>query len=61
MDTRGSLKCIYIGSFACLFGVDHIKKLKIKYKKVLLYYYFGSEKLKGIPNRVELLEAVMYF
>ena len=38
--------------------MDHIKKLKSKDIKVLLYYYFGSEKLKVSPKKVELVEAV---
>ena len=43
------------------FGMDHINNLKVKYIRVLLHYHFGSEKLKGIPKKVELVEAVKYF
>ena len=38
--------------------MDHINKLKVKEIRVLLCYHFGSEKLKGGPNKVELVEAV---
>ena len=40
------------------FGIDHINNLKLKELRVLLCYHFGSEKLKGIPNKVDLVEAV---
>ena len=40
------------------FGMDHINILKSKDLQVLLRYQFGSERLKGRPNKVELLEAV---
>ena len=43
------------------FGMDHINKLKVKYLRMLLCYHFGPEKLKGAPNKVELLEAVKVF
>ena len=43
------------------FGMDHINNLKVKDLRVLLCYHFGSEKLKGIPKKVELVEAVKYF
>ena len=38
--------------------MDHINELKVKELRVLLRYHFGSESLKGIPNKVELVEAV---
>ena len=38
--------------------MDHINKLKFKELQVLLRYHFGSERLKGSPNKVELVEAV---
>ena len=38
--------------------MDHINKLKVKELRVLLRYYFESEGLKGIPKKVELVEAV---
>ena len=41
--------------------MDHINNLKVKDLRVLLRHHFGSEKLKGSPNKVELVEAVTYF
>ena len=38
--------------------MDHINNLKVKELLVLLCYHFGPERLKGIPNKVELMEAV---
>ena len=38
--------------------MDHINKLKLKELRGLLCYHFGSEKLNGSPNIVELVEAV---
>ena len=38
--------------------MDHINNLKVKDLRVLLRYHFGSERLKGIPTKVELVEAV---
>ena len=43
------------------FGMDKINNLKVKDLRVLLCYHFGPEKLKGIPNKVELVEAVNFF
>ena len=43
------------------FGMDHINYLKWKDLRVLLCYHFGSEKLKGIPKKVELVGSVKYF
>ena len=43
------------------FGMDHINKLKVKGLRVLLCYHVGLEKLKGIPKKMELVEAVMDF
>ena len=40
------------------FGMDHINILKVKEIWVLLRYHFGSERLKGIPKKVELVESV---
>ena len=40
------------------FGMDHINTLKVKELRVLLCYHFGSERLEGTPNKVELVEAV---
>ena len=38
----------------------HINKHKVKNLRVIPCYHFGSEKLKGIPNKVELVGAVKY-
>ena len=38
--------------------MDHINKLKVKELRVILLCHFGSERLKGIPKKVELVEAV---
>ena len=38
--------------------MDHINILKFKEICVLLCYHFGSERLKGSPKKVELVEAV---
>ena len=43
------------------FGMDHINSLKVKYLRVLLRYYFGSEKLKYTTNKLELVEAFKDF
>ena len=40
------------------FGIDRINNLKFKELQVLLRYHFGSERLKGRPKKVELVEAV---
>ena len=39
-------------------GMDHINKLKVKELQMILRYHFGSERLKEIPKKVELVEAV---
>ena len=40
------------------FGMDHINILKVKEIWVLLRYHFGSERLKGSPKKLKLVEAV---
>ena len=40
------------------FGMDHIYNLKVKELQVIPRYHFGSERLKGSPKKVELVEAV---
>ena len=47
--------------YICLilaFDMNHIKKLKVNELRVILWYIFGSLKLKGIPKKVELVEDV---
>ena len=39
-------------------GMDHVNNLKVKELQVLLRYHFGSERLKGSPKQLELVEAV---
>ena len=41
--------------------MDHIKNIKVKDIKVILCYYFGSGKLKGSLDKLELVEAVTDF
>ena len=36
----------------------HINKTRFKEILVFLFYHFGSERLKGIRKKVELVEAV---
>ena len=43
------------------FGMDHINNLKVKGLRLIICYHFGSEKLKGIQKKVEIVEAVKYF
>ena len=38
--------------------MDHINNLKVKDLRVLLCYHFGSERLKGNPNKVEVVDSV---
>ena len=38
--------------------MDHINNLKVKELRVLLPYHSRSEKLKGIPNKVEVMGDV---
>ena len=40
------------------FVMDHINTLKVKDLRLLLRYHSGSERLKGTPKKVELVEAV---
>ena len=47
LDTFDVLVCLVL-----VFGINQINKLKLKKLRVLLCYHFGSEKLKGRPNKV---------
>ena len=40
--------------------MDHMNNLKVKDLRVLIRYHFSSEKLKGIPKKVELVGDVKY-
>ena len=57
---RGIESCEYLDCYVLTFGMDHINNLKVKDIWVLLRYHFGLKRLKGIPKKVELLEAVDY-
>ena len=53
IETCGVLVCSVLE-----FGMDHINNIKVKELRVLLKYHFGSEKSKGSPKKVKLVEAV---
>ena len=55
---RGLESCEALVRFVLTYGMDHINNLKVKELRVLLRYHFGSERLKGTPKKVELVEAV---
>ena len=55
IETFEILVCLVLA-----FGMDHINKLKVKDLRLLFRYNFGSEKLKGIPKKVELVGSVIY-
>ena len=55
---RGLESCEDLVFSILTFGMDHINILKVKELWVLLRYHFGSERFKGIPKKVELVEAV---
>ena len=44
-----------------IFGMDHTNTLKVKELWVLLRYHFGSERLKGTPKKVELVETDLFW
>ena len=55
---RGLESCEALVCSVLIFGMDHINNIKFKELRVLLHYHFGSERLKGSPKKVELVEAV---
>ena len=55
---RGLETCEYLVRSVFKFGMYHINYLKVEDIRVLLRYHFGSERLKGTPKKVELVEAV---
>ena len=59
--SEGLQNCEFLVHLVWSFGVDRIKKLKLKGLKLMLHYFLGSENLKGVPNKVELLEDVNEF
>ena len=58
---KGLETCEFLICSVSAFGMDHINNLKVNDLRVLLCYHFGSEKLKGVPNKLELVEAVKDF
>ena len=55
---KGIETCEVLVNSVLEFGMDNINNLKVKDLRVVLCYHFGSEKLKGSPNKLELVEAV---
>ena len=55
---KGLETCEVLVCSVLVFGMDYINNLKVNYLRVLLRYLFGSEKLKVIPEKVELVGAV---
>ena len=55
---RGLESCETLVCSVLTFGIDHINNLKVKDLWELLCYHFGSERLKGSPKKVELVETV---
>ena len=58
---KGLETCEVLVRSVLAFGMDHINNFKLKDLRVLLHYQSDSEKLKGIPKKVELVEAVIDF
>ena len=56
LETCEVLVCSVLAS-----GMNHINNLKVKDIRVLILYHCSTEKLKRIPNKVELVGAVKYF
>ena len=55
---KGLETCEVLVCLVLVFGMDHINNLKVKDLMVIIRYHFGPEKLKGVPKKVELVEAV---
>ena len=55
---RGLESCEALVFSILTFGIYHINNLKSKELQVLLCYHFGSERLKGSPKKLELVEDV---
>ena len=56
---KGLDTCKILVWYILSFGIDHINTLKVKEIRVLFQYHFGSEKLKGVPNKVDLWSLLM--
>ena len=50
--------CEDLVRYVLTFGVDHINILEVKELRVLISYQFESERLKGSPKKVKIVEAV---
>ena len=57
---KGIDTCEVLVHSVLVFGMDHINNLKVKDLRFLLCYHFGSEKLKGIPKKLELVGDVKH-
>ena len=55
---RGLESCEALVSSVLTFGMDHINIIKVKELRLILRYHFGSERLKGSPKKMKLVEAV---
>ena len=55
---RGLESCEALVHSVITIGTYNINNLKVKELQVLLRCHFGSERLKGSPKKVELVEAV---
>ena len=58
---KGLDTCEFLAHSGSVLLTDHINNLEVKELRLLLCYYFRSEKLMRIPNKVELVEAVTNF
>ena len=58
---KGLDTCGFLVRSVLAFGMDHSNNLKVKDLRFLLRYHFGSEKLKGSPQKVELVGVVEDF
>ena len=52
------LTCGVLVHLVLEFGMYLIKKPKVKDLRVLIHYHFGSEKLKGRPKKLGLVEVI---
>ena len=49
---EGIQNCTVLDNLIFVFVMDHINKLKVKYLKVLICFYFVSEELKGVLKKL---------
>ena len=55
---RGIESCEALVCYVLTIGMYHINNLKVKELRVFLRYHSGSERLKGVPKKAELVEDV---